>query len=290
MTVAFIIGVVSAVVAIRHSPLGAIPGVQPATSTASVAKPAAPANDAKSKPSVAAHAMTPSAPPPIPAPTTAKSESQPTPTPAPHYARTVAGDRPAIATAPIGTSSPASAETNGTGVAHAALEAAPQPQPPAPQSKPPVAQAKPPAAPAKMQPAQPSAPPAQTAMRSNPPAPPAAPATAQTNIQPPPQQPAATAAAVDEPAQAKPAAKQRRLAKQRPRYRDQRDQDEPMETLVRVPGRVTADGRPVYRHLRGGEDDDSYVMNSNNSEIVPLGGAGRYAGYGDRYDYGYGYR
>ncbi len=50
-----------------------------------------------------------------------------------------------------------------------------------------------------------------------------------------------------------------------------------METLIRVPGRITADGRPVYRRLRGGDDDD-YVLNSND-EISPFRGGGRYAGY-----------
>lgn len=210
---------------------------------------------ASSPPKVAA-SVTPAAPAPAPAPvasapakrgapaaeTTAKAE--PTPAPAasttpppmtPRASRVVAGERPAIASMPIGAPS-------------ASIE----------------------------QPAAPSAP-AKVASEPERPAPAAK--TAATTPAPNDAQAAATAEETQPQPQAKPEPRPR-TAK---RYRNRDRGDDAIETLVRVPGRITADGRPVYRRLRD-SDDSHYVVGPNN-EITAIGGAGRYAGYGS-YSYG----
>jgi len=226
---AFIVGSVCTVALIRHQGLivdrvaGSSP---PKAATATAAVPAAPAAP------IAPVASAPAKRNTLAPETAVKSDAAPVPaaapaTPAstPRSSRITAGERPAIATMPIGAPS-------------TPIEPAPV-----------LAKPKPPAA-----------------------------KTAATT---PAGNEAQASAAPGEEAQpqAKPEPKPR-VAK-RARNRDRGGGDDAIETLVRVPGRVTPDGRPVYRRLRD-NDDGRYALGPNN-EITPLGGAGRYAGYGSRY-------
>jgi hypothetical protein len=167
----------------------------------------------------------------------------PLPTPRSHMA---GRERPAVAMTPIG--APALSMSEPAPEAAPAATPAPQPQ------------------------AQPHPSPTPVHEAAHQPDPPAVEAPAHAPAVAPQQTPAAPASVstTTEP-QVQPASKPRaRVAKRKSRS------DEPMETLVRVPGRVTADGRPVYRRLRAGDDGD-YVLNAND-EVAPLGG-GRFAGY-----------